>query len=134
MTAIQSQSSKWNLIFSFSLLLILDVLSLLFEKVASINASGQDMYFFLSLPQKPWMWIAIAIGPGQLLIWKYILGKTELSLAYPLTSLCYPLTMLVSVLFLGEHLDFTVWIGGFLITVGVTLLNVKTKGKVHETA
>lgn len=124
-------SNNKHLFYSFSLLLLVDVLSLVFEKLASINTSGTGLAFYLNLLKQPYMWLGIGMGPIQLFIWKYILARTELSLAYPLTSLCYPLTMLFSVVFLKEKLDLTVWIGGLLITIGVAVLNMQTKGKNH---
>ncbi len=120
------------LVVPFTLLLVVDVLGLVFEKVASVQATGEGWVFYGHLIQQPWMWLGLGMGPVQLLIWKYILARTELSLAYPLTSLSYPLTMLVSVFFLHEKLDITVWLGGVLITVGVAILNLKTKGEHHD--
>lgn len=112
-------------IYPFVLLLLVDVLALVFEKLASIQAGGNGLIFYVHLLQQPWMWLSLGLGPIQLLIWKTILTKTELSLAYPLSSLCYPLTMLTGILFFNEHLDRIVWLGGLLITAGAALLKTE---------
>lgn len=106
----------------FAVLLLLDTAAFLLQKVASITAVGDGFAYYKSLLLHPWMWLSLALGPIQLWLWTRILRRTDLSLAYPLTSLSYPLTMLCTTLFFGEHLPIPVWIGGALITLGVAFL------------
>jgi drug/metabolite transporter (DMT)-like permease len=107
---------------SLACLLALDTAVFLFEKVASTRAVGDGAAFYLGLARQPLLWTALALGLLQLWTWTRILSKTDISLAYPITSLSYPVTMLAATLLLGEHLPWKVWAGGLLITLGVVYM------------
>ena len=106
----------------FALLLLLDTAAFLLQKQASLHAQGEALAYYQSLLRHPWLWLALALGPMQLLLWTRILRRTDLSLAYPLTSLSYPVTMLCASLLFHEQVPLPVWAGGALITLGVGLL------------
>lgn len=114
----------------FLVLIFADVMALVFEKIASIHASGVGIEFYLDLAKHPWMWIGLGFGPIQLWAWVKILGRTELSLAYPLASLSYPATMLIAQFFLGENLTARAWLGALLIMSGVIIIGSKRKDNV----
>ncbi len=107
---------------AFGLLLLLDVVVWMIEKkgVSSVVPGGKG--FVMGVVGQPLIWVAIAAGPLQLWLWNRILGGSDLSLSYPLTSLAYPLTMICAQVFFGEHIPGMVWIGAVLITVGVFLI------------
>ena len=106
----------------FILLLALDVVIMLFQKLAANQAQEGSSSFYISLLTQPLAWISLGLAPIQLLVWTKILASTELSIAYPFSSLSYPLTMFVAQLTLGEHLNFKVWAGALLITLGVAIV------------
>ncbi|HEY1685077.1 MAG TPA: hypothetical protein VGG19_09965 [Tepidisphaeraceae bacterium] len=110
----------------FAFLLLLDVTVYLLQKFASLQAAHHGSGFFIHLGMEPWAWIALAIGPIQLLIWTRILEHVDISLAYPLTSLAYPLTLLASQFILGESLHWQVWIGASLITLGSAIMGMSS--------
>ncbi len=104
-------------------LVILNVLVLVFEKVATM-ASVKDVHttFYFSLIRQPWLWLGLAIGPLQLWIWTRILDRTDLSIAYPISSISYPVTMVIAQLAFGEHLGWQVWLGAVFMTIGVAAI------------
>jgi drug/metabolite transporter (DMT)-like permease len=106
----------------FGLLLALDVAVFMLQKMASLRASGHGISFFASLGLESWTWLALALGPVQLVIWTKILGRMDISLAYPLTSLAYPLTLFCAEFFLGESADKQVWLGAIMITLGAAIM------------
>jgi len=109
----------------FALLLVIDVTALLSEKLAALSAGpaiGQEQYFYWQLLHKGWTWLALALGPVQLLIWSNILKRSDLSFAYCVSSLCFPATMLAAYILLKEHIDTCAWLGAFLVTFGAALI------------
>jgi drug/metabolite transporter (DMT)-like permease len=115
--------------FLFAALLLVDVAALIFEKIASSETPGEGWTFYAQLLQHPLAWLGAGLGPVQLWLWTKILAKTDLSLAYPVSSLAYPLTLLSAQFFLNEQLGWQVWVGGLLIMLGVSIL-----GQSHEKA
>ena len=107
----------------FAILLMLDVLVLVIEKTAALHAKGVPASFYLRLITQPWLWCGLALGPLQLWVWTRILARTELSLAYPVSSLSYPLTMVAAQLVFRESLSLTVWVGALFITLGVAIVS-----------
>ena len=115
----------------FVILLVLDVVIMLIQKIAANQAQEVDSSFYVSLLVQPFLWIGLGLAPLQLLVWTKILARTELSIAYPILSFSYPLTMLTAQFVLGEHLNFKVWAGALLITIGVAIIGSRV-GKSSE--
>ncbi len=111
----------------FLFLISLDVALRLLEKTA-VAGSLVDAHATLAVGilKQPWWWLALALGPLQLWTWMRILARTELSLAYPLSSLSYPLTMVAAWRIFGEQLSWQVWLGALFITVGVAMVGSTT--------
>ena len=108
---------------SLATLLLVDTVVFVLEKVASNHAGGSGVAFYESLGAQPVLWVSLGLGLVQLWTWTRILAKTDISLAYPITSLSYPVTMLAATLILGERLRWQVWVGGLLITAGVLYMS-----------
>lgn len=109
----------------FALLLFLDTSAILLQKYSSTAvhpAGSSTSAFYTALVQQPLAWLAVALGPLQLLIWTRILARVDLGLAYPLTTLSYPISMFAAAFLFREHLTWPTWIGAALITAGASLL------------
>ncbi|MFI5378375.1 MAG: hypothetical protein ACHRHE_03640 [Tepidisphaerales bacterium] len=106
----------------FALLLALDVTVLLIEKTTSNRAAGEGWQLAVSYLVQPLMWSIFALKLCQLWTWTIILGRVDISLAFPLTSLSYPAAMLAATVVLGERLSWEVWLGGMLITIGAAVM------------
>lgn len=103
-------------------LLLADASCFLLEKIACNRAEGEGWKFLASVLHQPYFWIAITLGPIQLWLWTRILGKMDLSLAYPLTGLNMPLTLVAATVLLGERLPWPVWTGAGLIMLGGAIM------------
>jgi len=108
---------------TFALLLLLDVVVWMIEKRGVSGVNSDEAFFMLGVASQPLIWIAIALGPLQLWLWTRILSKSDLSLAYPLTSFAYPLTMICAQCFFHEHVGWMVWLGAIFVTAGVALIS-----------
>jgi drug/metabolite transporter (DMT)-like permease len=114
----------------FVMLLILDVSVLVLEKfgaTAAGTAVGDELGFTLRLAQTPSVWGVAVLSILQLLVWNRILSKTELSVAYPISSLFFPLSMLCSVFVFNEHVTWVAWAGALLITLGIACFSLDRK-------
>ncbi|MBM3267181.1 MAG: hypothetical protein FJZ01_05970 [Candidatus Sericytochromatia bacterium] len=60
-------------------------------------------------------------------VWIVVLSRVPLSFAYPMLGLSYVAVVLVSALFLHEHVTIVRWVGVFLIVAGVALV-----GQTHD--
>lgn len=95
------------------------------EKLGSrfvADISNIDVACIASLLQQPIIWGIVVLSILQLVFWTKILRYTKLSVAYPITSLFFPLTILSSLLVFHEHISANVWLGAFLITIGVAFV------------
>ncbi len=61
---------------------------------------------------------AISVG-----LWLYVLGKLEVSLAYPLLSIGYIVTAFIGFFFLHENVNSVRCLGLFLIIVGIIVIS-----------
>jgi len=61
---------------------------------------------------------ALSIG-----IWLIVLGKTEVSLAYPLLSIGYIITAIIGYYILGENVNLTRIAGIALICFGIVVIS-----------
>ena len=110
----------------FALLMVLDVAVWVLQKGAVQHAEAVGGSLAMALLKQPLAWFALLLAPLQLVLWMRVLARTELSLAYPATSISYPVTMLAAVLLYHEKLSACVWIGAILVTAGVWMLLAKS--------
>lgn len=66
--------------------------------------------------------LSIVFLATGLLLWLAVLGKLELSIAYPMLSLGYVIVMLVARQFFHETIPPRRWLGTALIMLGISLL------------
>lgn len=81
-----------------------------------------------------WVMAGIVCYGIAMLVWIYVLGHFELSVAYPLLSLGYILVYLGAVLWpqIGESFTLEKTAGIVLIMLGVALVATPTKANNHE--
>ncbi len=115
------------------LLVLAEVLTLCLEKIVVLKASGESIDFYLSIMLKPWLWLVLIMSGVQLLLWVRILKKTALSLAYTVSSISVPLTMFAAWICFGESLSWHVWLGAFLISIGIILIGPDEEPGHHPT-
>jgi drug/metabolite transporter (DMT)-like permease len=89
----------------------------------SAGAVGEDfsdpVKSFIRLVQCPWIWGVVTFSLLQLFFWIKILRQTDLSVAYPISSLFFPLAMLASVFVFHEHVSWLAYTGSLLIATGI---------------
>jgi predicted N-acyltransferase/multidrug transporter EmrE-like cation transporter len=67
----------------------------------------------------PLLWIGIAFYFVNFLFWITALSKVDLSVAFPIGSTTYVIVPLLAMIFLGERVIWSQWLGIILIIVGI---------------
>ena len=83
------------------------------------NALG----FAFSLLLNPWFLAGMTCYALSIGIWLIVLGKTEVSLAYPLLSIGYIITAIIGYYILGENVNLTRIAGIALICFGIVVIS-----------
>jgi multidrug transporter EmrE-like cation transporter len=83
------------------------------------NALG----FAFSLLLNPWFLAGMTCYALSIGIWLIVLGKTEVSLAYPLLSIGYIIAAIVGYYFFGENVNLTRIAGIVLICFGIVVIS-----------
>lgn len=113
----------------YRLLFINIILLVLGQSLWKAGLSGKELNFsfkaLMGLIFNPYIFIGLLIYIVATFIWLYVLSKGELSLVYPLQSLCYVLAAVIGVLFFKEQIPFTRWIGIGLIVLGAFFVSLK---------
>lgn len=84
----------------------------------SLSTSGIIKMFL-----NPFIFSGLAIYLLATVLWFYILSKAELSVAYPMQSLCYVFAAVVGLVFFKENVSLIRWAGLFLISAGAFLVS-----------
>ena len=73
---------------------------------------------------RTWPWISLGVGAYglEILLYTLALQRLDLSVAFPIGSLCFVGVALLSKLVLGEAVGFRRWLGVGIILTGVSLL------------
>ena len=101
---------------------LLAVGQLLF-KIGSARIDPTSLPGFLeSTLLNPVLVFAVGLYGVTILIWIYVLNKLPLSIAYPVTGLAYIIVPILSYYLLGERLSPMLFLGSFLILVGISLV------------
>ncbi len=82
-------------------------------------------YFNLALNLLSNIWFMLGMGCYVISIglWMVVLGKVEVSLAYPLLSVGYILTAVIGYFFMGENVNLIRIIGLTFICVGIIIIS-----------
>lgn len=66
----------------------------------------------------PYVLSGLLVYAAATIVWLYLLAKNELSMIYPLQSLCYVAAAFVAMFVFQENLPLTRWLGLSLIIAG----------------
>ncbi|MEM8987207.1 MAG: EamA family transporter [Pseudomonadota bacterium] len=70
----------------------------------------------------PLVWLGLVIYGLSVLLWLWVLSKTELSLAYPFVGLSFIMTLAFGAFLLGENVTLMRVLGAGLIVCGCVLV------------
>ena len=75
-----------------------------------------------ALAQSPWFLLSLVSDLCCFLCWMAILKRTQLSVAFPLSSVCFVTILLAGRIIFSEPLLYRHWVGAALIMVGIFLV------------
>lgn len=107
------------------LLILLETLAQTSVKFTANALHGMDFgaAWFAGLISAPAAWAAIICYIGSFVVWMIILKKSELSIAFLISSLCYITVILASRLVFKENITLLQCAGMFFIVSGIILLS-----------
>jgi multidrug transporter EmrE-like cation transporter len=82
--------------------------------------AGKVEYIF-SMLINPWVWTSLLAAFLGMLTWMLAIARTDLSYAYPFTSLSFVLILVASAIFFNEPISTNKVLGMILIVVGIML-------------
>ncbi len=88
-------------------------------------SNGMRSVYWLALTS-PMIWGGMICFGASAGLWLLVLGKLEVSMAYPLISLGVVLTTLAGIFILGESVSIYKILGVSLVIAGVLVLSVKS--------
>lgn len=107
---------------TYFLLTINIILLVAGQTLWKIGLQGADVkleiFSILRCFRNPYILSGLFVYAAATIIWLYILSKNELSMIYPLQSLCYVAAAFVAMFVFQEHLPLTRWLGISFIIVG----------------
>jgi len=87
------------------------------------TAGGEGaLAFLLAVASSPGVWLGLGIYAASVLLWLWILSKTELSGAYPFVGVSFLITMAIGGLVLHESISPLRVVGTLLIAIGCVLV------------
>lgn len=112
------------------ILLLINIIFLVAgQTLWKIGLSGIDLKFsvhgIIKILLNPYIFGGLAIYAAATMIWFYILSRAELSLVYPLQSLCYVAAAVIALLVFKESIPLTRWLGIGLIVFGAYFVALK---------
>jgi len=114
------------------IIIIITVLANLADFLLKIgaDAAGEALGEPLAIFMTPWIWIGGALGIIAMALWVYILGRHQISHAYPIfVGLGFINISLVSWLFLHEEINRTRLAGTLLILAGIIIVHFQSGEK-----
>jgi uncharacterized membrane protein len=87
----------------------------------STNRLALESKQLSSIVLVPEFHIALVLYAAGTLTWIYVLQNSELSKVYPISALAFFLVPVFSSIFFGEEISLRVFIGAFVIAIGVII-------------
>ena len=87
-----------------------------------INTFKQAFRFTICLIRIPRIWIGFLFSIVSLLLWLFVLSKSDLSFAFSLDSMRYILIALACAFFLKEKISLGRWLGIMCVVLGIMLV------------
>jgi multidrug transporter EmrE-like cation transporter len=78
--------------------------------------------FRASAAASPWISLGILLYGIQIVLWTLVLHRLDVSIAFPMDSLCFVGVAFLSAVILGETVGRQRWLGVFCILCGTVLL------------
>lgn len=112
------------------ILLLVNIASLVIGQTLwkiGVKKISMDLSFkgLIEIIKNPYILGGLFIYAFATIIWLYILSKEDLSIVYPLQSLCYLFTLIISIMIFKEYVPATRWIGVGFIVFGAFLVSLK---------
>lgn len=89
-----------------------------------INTVKKVIHLVIQLIKTPRIWIGFIFSVISLLIWLFVLTKSDLNFAFSMDSMRYILIALASVLILKEKINIVRWLGIFAVICGIMLVAI----------
>ncbi len=92
------------------------------SRVGWIIGNNDKIVALIKIALDPYIFFGTSCYVISLILWIYILSRTQLSVAYPLMSLSYVVVMLLSIVVMKETVNFPQSIGAFFIVIGISMI------------
>lgn len=89
-----------------------------------INTVSQALRLVIQLGTIPLVWLGLIFSFFSLLIWLFVLTKTDLNFAFSLDSMRYVLIAVASMIFLKEKIGIVRWAGICAVVCGIILVTI----------
>ena len=89
-----------------------------------INTVKKVIHLVIQLIKSPRVWIGFIFSALSLLMWLFVLTRSDLNFAFSIDSMRYILIALASVLILKEKINTVRWLGIFAVVCGIMLVAI----------
>lgn len=86
---------------------------------AQVSAAGDTI---MRAAKEPRLWVGLGLFGISALFWLVVLSRTPLSVAYPFVGITYILVVIISRVFLHEHVPALRWVGVLVVALGIALV------------
>lgn len=124
---------KQNVLFVIFLIFVTDIFDTVSQLALKSSINSLDLHIntvkkvinlVIQLIKIPRVWIGFIFSALSLLMWLFVLTKSDLNFAFAMDSMRYILIALASVLVLREKISITRWIGIFAVICGIILVAI----------
>ena len=124
---------KQNLFFIIFLIFITDIFDTVSQLLLKSSVNALDLHIntvkkvihlVMQLIKAPRVWLGFIFSALSLLVWLFVLTKSDLNFAFSIDSMRYILIALASVLVLKEKIGTIRWVGIFAVVCGIMLVAV----------